>query len=271
MATLSHANETKNEHALSARQIMMKVNGVKMGNNAIQDMTMTLTDKHGRERIQSAHFFRIRTGDGPLKVTRSLMFFTAPENMKNTGFLSWDFDDPRIEDKQWIYLPRSNRTKRIAGNDKRLSFMGTDFSHADMAMRNIHNYNYTITSEEMLNEHKVWVIESTPVSKQVIAEDGYTKSILYIRQDNFITLRTINTLKRGKRSKQMDVTNLIQVEGIWIPQNVVMATSKMNTLLSKTAMTTSNTIFNQTFFEHLFTVKTLERGLDNARAQNKNN
>jgi hypothetical protein len=35
----------------------------------------------------------------------------------------------------------------------------------------------------------VWVIQSLPKNKAVIDETGYTKSILYIRKDNYMLAR----------------------------------------------------------------------------------
>ncbi len=244
----------------SALDIMIMVNSVNMGDRVSQRITMTLIDKNGRERTQVAKSYRRRIGDGQMKITKSIMFFTAPDNMKDTGFLSWDFDDPTREDKQWIYLPRTGKTKRIAGNDKRLAFMGTDFSHADMALRNIQSYNYTLLREEEIDGHKVWVIEALPVNPEVITEDGYTRSEVYVRQDNYMVVRSINSLKKGNRTKQMDVVELKLIDDIWVQTEVVMATWKGETLLSKTIMQTDKVKFDQRLKEEFFTVRQMEKG-----------
>lgn len=253
--------EAASTAGLSAFEIMFKVNTADMGDNVTQDIAMVITDKHGREKHQLAHSFRKRTGDGQYLETRNIMFFVEPEKMLDVGFLTVDFDNPEREDKQWIYLPNSQQTKRIAGNDKRLSFMGTDFSHADMAMRNLQNYHYSILREEPCGESLCWVIQGKPINEATIDEDGYTESAIYVRQHNFMVVKSINQLKQGGRTKTMDVLKLEKIDGIWVQLDVLMKTMKGDTLLSQTRMTSDNVKFHKSLADDIFTVRTMESGL----------
>ena len=61
------------------------------------------------------------------------------------------YDDEK-DDDQWLYLPALKKTKRIASGDKSGSFMGSDFTYADMTTRNLDNYDYTLLKEDLLND-----------------------------------------------------------------------------------------------------------------------
>ncbi|MBW2650208.1 MAG: outer membrane lipoprotein-sorting protein, partial [Deltaproteobacteria bacterium] len=160
-----------------ARAIMEKVDARDDGDNQISDMEMILIDKKGKERIRRIHTFSKDKGEDTLK----LMFFQHPADVKDTAFLTYDYDDPDKDDDQWLYLPALRKTKRIASTDKSVSFMGSDFTYSDMTSRNLEDYDYSFYEkgkEKEVNGVKTWVIWSVPRSKDVIEETGYEKSLL---------------------------------------------------------------------------------------------
>ena len=115
---------------LTAREIMQQVYDRDDGNNAITEMEMVLVDKNGNKRVRNVKSFRRDAGkDG--EDTQSIMFFVTPADVKDTGFLTYDYDDDAKDDDQWLYLPALKKTKRIASSDKSSSFMGTDFTYSD--------------------------------------------------------------------------------------------------------------------------------------------
>ena len=115
----------------TGRQVMEWVEDRDDGDDAISGMRMTLIDKHGNERIREIRFLSKDFADDEYQ----LLFFLSPADVKDTGFLTFDYDDPDRDDDQWLYLPALKKTKRIAVGDKSGSFMGSDFSCADMTSR----------------------------------------------------------------------------------------------------------------------------------------
>ena len=122
-----------------ALEIMRQVDAVDDGDNRTARMSMTLIDRDGSTRTRQLQTFLKDRG----RDTLNLMFFLSPANVRNTGFLTHDFRDPDRDDDQWLYLPELRKTKRIAGSSKSQSFMGTDFSFADMTRRVTEEWNYT--------------------------------------------------------------------------------------------------------------------------------
>jgi hypothetical protein len=241
----------------SGRQIMELVDARDDGDNGIQDMEMILIDKNGNRRERTIRAMGQDVGED----TRSIMFFLSPADVKDTGFLSYDYDDDTKDDDQWLYLPALKKTKRIASTDKSGSFMGSDFSYADMTDRKLDYYDYTLMKETDVDGVPVWQIESIPNNEKEIEETGYTKSVSFVRQDNYVVIRAVSWVKKGKRLKYFDVKKLEQIDGIWVPTEMHMTTKKGKTTVHKTVIVAHDVRFNQDLDEDLFTVRKLEKGL----------
>ena len=240
-----------------AREIMIKVDERDDGDNSISDMEMILIDKKGKKRIRKIKTFTKDKGEDKQRI----MFFLKPADVKNTGFLTYDYDDPERDDDQWLYLPALKKTKRIASSDKSGSFMGSDFSYADMTSRDLEDYDFKLLKETEVKGTKTWLIESIPRSKEVIDELGYTKSLLFVRQDNYVIIRSVNFVKEGKKLKYFEIKKLELIDNIWTGTELHMTTKKAKKTLHKTIMKFHNMKFNQNLDESLFSVRRLEKGL----------
>jgi hypothetical protein len=248
-------------HALAAddpkaREIMVQVDDRDDGDNQTSNMEMILIDKRGKQRVRQLRTFAKDKGDDDY----SMMFFLSPADVEDTGFLTYDYDDADRDDDQWLYLPALKKTKRIASSDKSGSFMGSDFSYADMTDRPLEKYEYQLLQESEVDGVPVWVIQSTPIDDEEIDETGYTKSVQFVRKDNFVVIRAKIWVKKGKRNKYMEVQELEQIDGIWVPTVMTMTTKKGKNTLHKTILRTSDVKFNQDLSFDSFSVRGLETG-----------
>lgn len=240
-----------------ARAIMEKVDARDDGDNQTSDMEMILIDKRGNQRVRRIASFSKDKGDDRYR----LMFFLEPADVKDTAFLTWDYDDPDRDDDQWLYLPALRKTKRIASSDKSGSFMGSDLNYSDMTDRNLENYDFSLKKEMDVNGVKTWLIESIPRSKTVIKETGYTKSLLMVRQDNYFVIRGVNWVKDGGYLKYMDIKKLEQIDGIWVATEMHVTKKKGKQMAHKTILKFNNVKFNQDLDLASFSVRRMEKGL----------
>jgi outer membrane lipoprotein-sorting protein len=240
----------------TARQIMEWVEDRDTGDNGVSDLQMRLIDKRGKERVRDIRSYSQKRGEDDY----GIMFFLSPADVKNTGVLTYDYDEPDRDDDQWLYLPALKKTKRIASSDKSGSFMGSDFTYSDMSSRVLERYTYTLMKEVEVGGIKMWQIEAIP-NEQEQDETGYTKSWIFVRQDNFVVMRGISWMKKGSRLKYMEVKKLEQVDGIWVATELTMKTTKSKKTLHRTVLTISNVKFNQDLDESMFSVRRLEKGL----------
>ena len=258
--TSVNSEEAAPEKKLTAREIMQGVDDRDEGKLLTQEIEMLLIDKNGKKRKRSLKTFRRRVGKSK-EDKETIMFFTYPADIKNTGFLTYDYNDDSTDDAQWLFLPALKKTKRIASSDKSSSFMGSDFSYADMNKRDSNQYDYKILKESHVKGHKVWVLEAIPNTEKERDETGYSKSVLFVRQDNFVVVRGVYWVIKGKRLKYLDVQKLELIDDIWVSTELIMTTKKGKVVKHKTVMRTKGVKFNQDFSPELFTVRKLEKGL----------
>lgn len=244
--------------ALSGREIMEKVNDRDVGNRSISEMEMILIDKKGNKRVRKLKSYGLEQG----KNSKSLMFFITPADVRNTGFLTYDYDESGKEDDQWLFLPALRKTKRIAAGDKSGSFMGSDLNYSDMSSPDLDLYDYTLMKETEVKGNKVWQIKSVPKTKAEAEKSGYSKSVVFIRQDNYVMIRGVRWVYKKKRNKYLDVRKLEKIDGIWISTEMHVTTKSGKKTLHKTILKQNNIKFNQVEVnENLFTIRRLEKGL----------
>lgn len=240
-----------------ARAIMQQVEDRDDGDHQTSDMQMRLIDRHGNERLRNLRTFAMDKGED----TQRLMFFLHPADVKDTSFLTYDYDDPDADDDQWLYLPALRKTKRIANTDKSGSFMGSDLSYADMTSRDLEDYDYTLKKEVKVRGQDAWLIESLPRSKDVVEETGYTKSLLIVRKDIHMVVRAVHWVKDGGYLKYVDATRQEEIDGIWVNTEMKVATKKGKQTVHSTVLTFNNVRFNQNLDPGMFTTRRMEKGL----------
>ena len=243
--------------AITADEIAKQVDERNDGDKSASTMEMILLDKHGNKRIRKMKKYTMdKEADN-----KSIIFFLSPADVRNTAFLTYDYDDSSKDDDQWLYLPALKKTKRIASSDKSSSFMGSDFSYADMTSRDINDYNYRIAKESTVRDHKVWVMESVPKTEKVIEETGYAKSYMFVRQDNFVVVRALHILKETGKKKYLDVKKLELIDGIWVASEIEMKTTINKLTLHRTLLKLADIKFNQDLDDDFFSVRRIEKGL----------
>ena len=244
--------------ALNGREIMEKVNARDTGDRSITEMEMILIDKKGNKRVRKLKTFGLEKG----KASLSLMFFLSPADVRNTGFLTFDYDESGKGDDQWLFLPALRKTKRIAAGDKSGSFMGSDLNYSDMTSPDLNLYEYTLMKETEVKGQKVWQIKAVPKTKAEAEKSGYSKSVVFIRQDNYVMIRGVRWVHKKKRNKYLDVRKLEKIDGIWVSTELHVTTKSGKKTLHKTILKQKNVHFNQDEVnEDLFSIRRLEKGL----------
>ena len=253
---LSVPFSTVAQSAPNPRAIMQRVHDRDDGDNLTCTMEMVLLDRDGGRRVRRLSQFGKDRGQDSL----GLLYFLYPADVAGTGFLSWDYDDSARDDDQWLYLPALHKTKRIASSDKSGSFMGSDLSYADLTKSNPRDYDYSLKKEMEVDGHKVWVIESVPKTEKTRNETGYLKSLLLVRQDNDVVVRSVSWLKNGDL-KYVDMTKLERIDGIWVGTELHVTTKRNKEIRHQTLLRLSEVKFNQPLTEDFFSVRQLEKGL----------
>ena len=95
--------------AQTGRDIAQKVKDRPDGDTRQSELVMKLINKRGAVRERKLISYSIDVGAGK-KDRKSIMFFLYPGDVKGTGFLTWDYDNPNKDDDRWLYLPAMKKT-----------------------------------------------------------------------------------------------------------------------------------------------------------------
>jgi hypothetical protein len=168
--------------SLTADEIMMRNFHVAKVGILRSDATMILINDKGQQRERKLASLSRLQDDG-VNVDLSIRF-DLPADVRGTRFLQ--IQHAERDDDMWIYLPALKRSRRLVSNNKRDSFVGSDFSYADILPLKPEMFRHVLLRTEVLNSQDCHVIESIPKNENLKNDLGYSKRISWIRKDNFV-------------------------------------------------------------------------------------
>lgn len=240
------------------RKIVEAMESRDTGSSSTLKLGITIADKAGRERTRSVQVRTMEFDGG----TRQLILFEKPADLRNAGFLSIDYSDGAKADDQWLFLPSLGRTTRIASADKSGSFMGTDLTYSDMTRKDPGAYTYEMIAQSvMVDGEDCWHIKATPRTAKESAETGYHHSELWVSKEKLLAVRLKAYVSEGKRIKFTQLSDLRQIDGVWMAHKVVVRTMRGKEVQSVSTLVTSDMVLNAAVQDSDFTEQRLERGL----------
>ena len=243
-----------------ARAIAKAAEDQDRGDKQTATVTLTLIDPKGSERVRKLRQLATKFDGG----RKTLMFFESPADVRNTGFLSIDYDAGDRDDDQWLYLPNLHKTTRITNVDRSRSFMGTDITYADMTKKDPDRYEYTlVTASVKVDGEECWVIEARPRTEDEQRETGYLKTQAWISKSKLLPVQAKMWVSGGKKLKYVKTTDFKQIDGVWVGLKIMVRTvSGTGELESTTRFELSEVHFSQaSVTPELFTERRLEQGL----------
>jgi outer membrane lipoprotein-sorting protein len=211
---------------------------------------MVLISKDGRTRERELTMLRKNLENGE---QRYYIYFHRPSDVRGTTFMVWKY--PQRADDRWIYIPAINLVRRIAADDARSSFVGTDFSYEDISGRDVDADEHRLLREDTLKGRPVFVIESRPVS----AAD-YERKLSWIDKQSLLPLREEYYDVQGAlyRAYTSDEIRAIEV-GSTTVATVVKRTMQNVKKGHRTEVTFSEVEYNVGVGDDLFTESSLRR------------
>jgi uncharacterized protein len=167
--------------AQDAREVIKKSHDIVKVNSFEAISTLTITDSKGNQRIRKSSMASMSLPDGTEK---RIIKFVSPAEVKGSGILIFDY--PRKSDDMWIYLPALRKTRRIVSREKSKSFMGSEFSNANMTAPGLDDFKYRLLGKEEYQGKNCLMIESTPLNTDLEDEYGYSKSVSYVDENSYL-------------------------------------------------------------------------------------
>ncbi|MEA3499843.1 MAG: outer membrane lipoprotein-sorting protein [Candidatus Marinimicrobia bacterium] len=235
---------------LTGLQIIQKVYNRSTGNDQTADLTMSLINSRGDERVREIKQFLKDYGE----MEKKTMFFTAPADVYNTSFMNWSYDEDGKDDDQWIYLPALKRVKRISSDSKSDYFMGSDFTYDDLGDRQPTADTHKLLNEETIDSVECYVVESIPKEEDYM----YSKTITWVIKDKWIGL------KKEFYDEDGDLLKILTAnEFELIKDYLIITLSIMHNVQSdhKTIMKLKNVKLDTGISDRKFTERMMKRGI----------
>jgi len=182
--------------------------------------------------------------------SKAVLRFTAPAEVKGVAILIVNHSD-RASD-QWMWTPALERDRRIALQDRSTRFFGTDFSFEDLEERDVDQYSYASLGEASVDGAGCWKIQSTPKESK---SSQYTRSIVWIRKDNYTFARIENFVK-DQVVRRLSYTDIQNVQGIWTARQLEMVDLRRG---SRTRLSLDKLEYNVPFKDEDFTLQAIRR------------
>src|SRR3990170_3674050 len=218
------------------------------GNDMKAKVTMRLLSKEGGERVRVLIMARRNVKAGGDQ--KYFILFQQPADVRDMTFLVWKY--PLKDSDRWLYIPAIKLVKRIAANDKRSSFVGSDFSYEDVSGRAAEEDNHALLREEKYEGKEVLVIKSVPKDEKS-ADFGYKVS--WIDKGNFVLWREEYYDKRGSLSRVFTADEVKSIQGI---PTTVKRTMKNVQTGHWTEVTYEEVKYNLGLVDSLFTERSLK-------------
>jgi outer membrane lipoprotein-sorting protein len=169
-------------------------------------VNMKLINRDGKVREREMTVLRLNVGNSGDQ--RYYIYFHGPTDIRGTSFLIWKY--PAKEDDRWIYVPTLKLVKRISVDDKRSSFVGSDFTYEDLSSRDLEDEARAFLREEEFGGRPTYVVESKPK-----APGDYPRRVSWIDRERWLPLKEEYFDARDQPLRTYTAEKVEQIGGQW--------------------------------------------------------
>ena len=259
LAALPAQTTSAQDSALDAREVMERVDNLADGETISANYTMILIDRRDRQRTRELTLYAKDYDDS----TRTLTRFSAPADISGTGYLNYDWTNVERDDDSWLYLPALQRVKRLASSETSDSFLGSDFTYADINGIELDWYDYSFVSEsEQIDGQECWVIDIVPkenIREKAEEATGYSRMRAWISKSNFVQIRAQAWELRGNRIKYFLAEDVHQVQGYWTTGRLQAITTRNDRQEHASILQLNDVTYDSQLNDDFFTSESLQR------------
>jgi outer membrane lipoprotein-sorting protein len=188
----------------SAEEIIKRVDKNTIADSKIVVAKLIIHGRRGERTVEAKSWQR--------NIDDSFTEYLAPPREKGTKML-------KLGKQLWTYSPSTDRTILISGHMLRQSLMGSDLSYEDMMedpfLQNM--YEAEIAGSDTVMNRSIWILELKAKKKEI----AYATRKIWVDKERFIILKENLYAKSGTLLKQIDVQEMMQVEGRWMPKTAL--------------------------------------------------
>lgn len=243
--------------AITADEVMKRSQAVFLypGKDFKVRVMMKLITKGGQERVREMTMLRKNYGEAGGE-QRYLIYFFQPSDVRDMTFMVYKY--PAKDDDRWLFIPALNMVRRVAAQDKRSSFVGSDFTYEDVSGRDIEDDTHEfIKIEEVAGspclQKECYKVKSTPK-----APLDYSYKLSWIDKTNFLPLKEEYYDRRGELYRVFTADEIKDVQGF---PTVTKRTMKNLQTGHRTEVTFTKVEYNAGLEDDAFTERYLRKPL----------
>ena len=186
-----------------------------LSSSGTAELNLITENAKGAQRRSSLRVFRKSEGD----LEKQFLEYLAPADVRGTKFLS--INEKGQEDQMWLYMPALGRERRIAAHMTGDSFMGTDFTYDEIGGNIAYEDQYVAQrlADETEQGVSCYVLDLTAADDSVL----YERVKMWVWQEQMVPVKVEFYQPATSIKKTLILSDYRQVEGEFIPHNVVMA------------------------------------------------
>lgn len=207
--------------APDAHEIMAAVFRQDTSHDVFMSASFEVFDRGGHSTTKSFSYRRI----GSAGDSRTLLAFTDPPELRGVALLS--INRPGLNERQFIYVPVTQRVRSVAPQQRSARFIGTDFSFEDIGERELDDFNYQLLGDgDIMEGHKTRKLVATPVDG---ARSQYKFLNYWIAQDAPAVLQIEMYDSQGVLVRVLRASGLRRIQGIWGAHRLEMRSAQEGT------------------------------------------
>jgi Outer membrane lipoprotein-sorting protein len=232
---------------IDPRKILDRVYEQDTSHDTAMRAVFEIFDRDGHKTTKKFMLFRLGApGD-----SKTLVRFTDPAEIRGVTLLSYNHKGDT--DRQWLYIPATQRTRSVTPRERSEKFAGTDFTYEDVEERVLDDFDYRLLSDnEIIDGRKTYKVEAKPVDS---SRSQYRYVYYWVAQDVPVILHAEMYDRDGKLVRELHASAFKKVSGIWGARHVEMQSVEEKT---RTVLTIDEAKFNQHLDEKLFEPESLE-------------
>jgi len=248
-STIAHGEQPSGKQIVEASYEATRV----VGMEAV--MTLVISDEQGRERVRKVAQATKLYDDG--ETEKKLIRFIEPADVKGMGFLT--FDHETGDDDKWLYMPALRKTRRIVSSENAKSFMGSEFSYADITRLNLDDFDFSDPVTEEVSGVTCYRIDMKPHNEDIEDENGFSLKVVWVGCNDSVMRKAEYYDLDGELLKELTILKVLEVDTEnhrFKPTDMQMI-NKQNGRCS--TFTTGKLLFNPDVKDEFFTSHYLER------------
>ncbi len=189
-------------------QLMRKVEAALSSPGEELAVRMTQNSASGNSEQRSFRMWIGSSGAG--KTSRSLIRFETPASIAGTALLS-------VQRKQggqdnWLYVPGLSQVRRVAANDRKQSFVQSEFTIEDLSVAmDPEGRVYKVLGAVQWNERACLQLEDRPKDAAAAKLSGYGRVVLYVDKELHVVHRVDFYDHAGGLLKVLRAGGMVQV------------------------------------------------------------